>query len=360
MLPLMNRHISISNNPTLSNIQHFHWSPPIFWKYRMKHRKVSHIFPEIVIHVITWKRSRSLNRLLNSLLNAEYFGNRVSLNIHVDGNPSEHVLNILDKFYWPFGEKKTDYREEHFGLAGMMQTIWPNSTDSHNRVGIFFEDDIEVSPYYFMYVLYCIRQFYHRETKEKIFGCALHTPRVNEVVETNDPKNPPLWNPSIITADSFVLYQMPCSWGALYFSDPWHSFVQNHLNIRLKDPTEKIISGLRIHKWNNSWKKYLVEFFVENDFFMLYPNHPNQASYSTNHFELGLHTEHGNGNEDGHSEVLRSDANWVDYRFTVPLLGDWKIIAETIYNFRKRNDRSDREPFWCKISVFGQRLNEVC
>jgi hypothetical protein len=60
----------------------------------------------IAIHVFAWKRSRSLSRLLNSLNSADYNSNHViDLIVHVDGNPTDAVLKVLNEFEWKFGNE---------------------------------------------------------------------------------------------------------------------------------------------------------------------------------------------------------------------------------------------------------------
>jgi hypothetical protein len=58
----------------------------------------------ISIHVFAWKRSKSLRRLLNSLLEADYSSQDfVDLHFNIDGNPSPKVLKIIREFEWGFG-----------------------------------------------------------------------------------------------------------------------------------------------------------------------------------------------------------------------------------------------------------------
>lgn len=71
----------------------------------------------ISIHVFAWRRSKSLQRLCTSLLGAYYAGvEGITLIFHVDGNATEEVLEIVDRFVWPYGEKVVEKKEIRVGL----------------------------------------------------------------------------------------------------------------------------------------------------------------------------------------------------------------------------------------------------
>ena len=40
--------------------------------------------------------------------------------------------------------------------------------------------------------------------------------------------------------------------------------------------------------WKTSWKKFLIELAYLKGLVVLYPNFPNQSSFSTNHLEAGM------------------------------------------------------------------------
>jgi hypothetical protein len=72
---------------------------------------------QLTIHVFAWQRSHSLQRLLNSLLEAEYMGMKgIKMVIHVDGNPRKEVVDMVKAFEWPMGELVLDMKKERVGL----------------------------------------------------------------------------------------------------------------------------------------------------------------------------------------------------------------------------------------------------
>ena len=68
--------------------------------------------------------------------------------------------------------------------------------------------------------------------------------------------------------------------------------------------------------WQGSWKRFLFEFMFMRGEFLLYPNFPYQASFSTNHVEVG---EHINEKD---PTLLERRAN-----FTVPLITDETVFT---------------------------------
>jgi hypothetical protein len=58
---------------------------------------------KFIVHVFAWKRYASLNRLLESLVHARYFGLQVELIINVEGNATSKVIDYVSAFTWPHG-----------------------------------------------------------------------------------------------------------------------------------------------------------------------------------------------------------------------------------------------------------------
>lgn len=72
---------------------------------------------KLSLHVFAWKRAKSLNRLLTSLLKADYSSQSfVDMFIHIDGRPTDAVLEVIDGFSWPFGELIMKRNTRNIGL----------------------------------------------------------------------------------------------------------------------------------------------------------------------------------------------------------------------------------------------------
>lgn len=127
----------------------------------------------------------------------------------------------------------------------------------------------------------------------------------------------------------FFFFQLPCSWGALYKASAWKIFLEYYA-LRKMTSVNPDIPGSKSNLWLKSWKRYfsksnliftkfdnrpLIELMLINGWYMLYPNNPNCASFSTNYFEKGVHTQ-----PEDSAELYPDSINAGDRRFTVPLM----------------------------------------
>ncbi|KAJ3281448.1 hypothetical protein HDU76_008927 [Blyttiomyces sp. JEL0837] len=302
-----------------------------FLKHQQPQTTYQHPYPPIIIHVFAWRRSLSLQRLLKSLSNADYdtedgFGKvNIELVIHVDGGSTKTVDQIVDEFVWPYGIKRVVRNNETLGLKQMMKHAWHPSKSQDHHLSLFLEDDIELSPLYFKYIKWCTKTFLSpTPLRNDIIGCSLYTPRVNEISPTDNPQEPVRWVPDYLFGSDEVkggvfLLMLPCSWGGVYSGRWWRGFLEF---FEWRVGTEEggkfamVPRGARSNYWEKSWKRYLIEYMYNNTLYMVYPSFPNQTSFSTNHYEEGVHSV-PEGMEIVVSDRLREV---VDERFTVPLL----------------------------------------
>ncbi|KAI8800600.1 hypothetical protein BJ742DRAFT_879970 [Cladochytrium replicatum] len=307
---------SSPSNPSHSN-------PPTNWS--------------LVIHVLAWRRIRSLERLLMSLDNASFTAlhpahspvRTIDLFIHIDGGSHPNVNNLAHAYTWRYGNKFVIQKKHQIGIFGIMTSAWDlgSSTATH---ALFLEDDISLSPYFLDFIQLCVSSFLsHRSA----IGCALHTPRLDEVNFTADPQNPPAFTPEKVIGKNFSKFymQLPCSWGGVYSRESWSRFL-TYTKKRRADGINIYIPNSRTNDWQRSWKRYFVEYMVGNGFVLLYPSLPSQRSFATNHYEHGVHTVK-NGDVVRVPDYLREDP---DKRFTVPLVTedtvaeDWKRLERDL------------------------------
>jgi len=233
------------------------------------------------IVVITYNRLQSLLRLLNSLDRAHYTG-RVDLSISIEAGAPADVVHLIEKFNWQHGSKTLHVRVVKAGLVAAIVESWYPSHD--NEVGIILEDDLEVSPYYFEWLLSATTIALASNMRHRIFGISLYTPRV---IETTNPYR--IFLPDkAFPKFSVFLQQLPCSWGGAYFPTPWKMFVR-YMHHRLTTNGTMLVPGSRTNGWTNSWKKFFIEMAWAEALFMLYPNYKNQTSFTTNYLEPGAH-----------------------------------------------------------------------
>ncbi|KAJ3219161.1 hypothetical protein HDU67_002494 [Dinochytrium kinnereticum] len=278
--------------------------------------------PRISVHVFAWKRTVSFKRLLDSIREAEYGDHRsVSLTIHVDEGASRGVEELAQDFEWHYGRKIIDRKVAHTGLEQLMTNAWNPKDD--DEFAIFLEDDVEVSPLYFIYASYCAKMFLlPADERSQLMGCSLYTPRLNEISFTQDPQNPPEWTPEMafegtpFNGTRLYLMQLPCSWGAIYQARQWKLFVDFFQWRKGKGKMMPDVPRVRSNWWKQSWKRYLIEYMYLYGNVLIYPSFPNQTSFTTNHYEQGIHSV-GDAQTAEITDQLRHEA---DQRFTVPLM----------------------------------------
>ncbi|KAJ3143147.1 hypothetical protein HK100_008266 [Physocladia obscura] len=299
------------------------------WHYvnYTKYTKQSRKDIAVAIHVFAWQRAKSLLRLLKSLEEADYGHKRhIPLIIHMDAGYTAAVDNVVNEWLWKYGEKRIIKAEISLGPLQMMLRINKDvMLDKKNleSYSIFLEDDVEVSPLFFTYAIWCAKNFLLADsshTSAHIMGCSLYTPRLDEISPTLNPQNPPQWFPENILPPNtpLFMFQLPCSWGAIYSDQEWTRFVK-FAEKRISSTTDGIfpliLNEARSNLWTHSWKKYLIEYMYLKALTLIYPSFPAQVSFSTNHYEQGVHSV-SDGDIIQVPDIIREIP---DERFTVPL-----------------------------------------
>ncbi|KXS13682.1 hypothetical protein M427DRAFT_146489 [Gonapodya prolifera JEL478] len=312
---------------------------------------------DVVMHIFAWKRTHSLQRLLESIAGADYTGwecRPIDLDFHIDGDAKLEVVLMVEAFSWTRGTKRIHLRTTRAGLKKNVLGAWTPTTSDTRKFALFLEDDVEVSPLYFQYIVWCISTFFSsqlQQVNEFLMGCSLYTPRVDELNTTTDPQHPKPWTPPTVLPqsdtsevhgyDSATFYfQLPCSWGAVWQGSLWARFRQyasqrdriaDTLGLENVEKSLRHMPDLRSRTWRNSWKRIMNEFMFMQGMYMVYVSFPNETSFSTNHYEEGVHTV-ADGHEIKMSDKLRPP-ELVDKRFTVPLftLEDKRTVLKDLH-----------------------------
>eukprot|EP01018_Ginkgo_biloba_P031332 Gb_01245 [translate_table: standard] len=285
--------LAASSNQNASTLVHLPRSvvPKVLWMADLR----STALPNwnrmrISVNIITQNRPVSLQRLLNSLSNAYYLGDEITLSFNMDSKVDAETLKVVRNFNWPHGPKSLRRRIIQGGLIRAVSESWYPSSD--DDFGLLLEDDIEVSPYYYLWIKYALLAYHYdpQISLPELNSIALYTPRLIEVV-----KERPRWNATEffkqLHPNSPYLHQLPCSWGALFFPKHWREFYM-YMNTRFTEDAKKNpvqIPRSRTNGWQASWKKFLIDMMYLRGYVSLYPNFPNQTSFSTNHMEPGAH-----------------------------------------------------------------------
>ena len=228
---------------------------------------------KIAIVVIGYNRLPSIERLLDSLLNADYPDNDIPLVISIDCSRNEQLYNYVRNFKWPYGEKYVNIQETRLGLKNHIFQC--ADLTKFFRAVILLEDDLVVSPSFYYYSSDAVA---HYGNDDRIAEIALY--RNNDNGYAGFPFEP-LQN----GADVFI-WQDVCTWGEILTESMWKQFTR----WRDEDCSEQRIQNTdmprQIKEWTRAWSKPYNAFVVSTKRHVLYP----YIGVSTNYGDSGEHS----------------------------------------------------------------------
>ena len=120
--------------------------------------------------MVTHRRPASLRRLLRSLRCAHYFGDPVDLAFSLEAGADNETISLAAGWEWPHGQRRASRRAVKGGLIAAVVESWYPSGD--HSYGLLLEDDIEVSPLFYLYMkLTLLRYVYAAEADGGGGGC---------------------------------------------------------------------------------------------------------------------------------------------------------------------------------------------
>lgn len=262
----------------------------------------------IAIITVAYNRCDSLKRLLNSLDEAFYYDNKVTLIISVDKSNTDVVERFADEYQWNHGEKIVDKHEKNLGLRPHMMSLgkWFEQFDTL----VVLEDDIVVSPSFYSYIQKTVEKYHDCLD---IAGISLYSFSMN--YQTGLPFEP--------IKDEHDVYFMNCamSWGEVWMRDSWRRFYDWYL----QHQDFPMMSHLphRICSWNQkSWLKYHTRYCIEENKFFVHP----YVSLSTNFGEAGEHND-GTGNTIYQVELQQGEKKY----YELPKFGDEAVYYDGFF-----------------------------
>lgn len=236
----------------------------------------------VAIVVIAYNREDSLNRILNSLLKADYSctsktNGTVPLIISIDKSDNNRVSEIANEFLWPYGEKRVVLHDENLGLKKHVLECG-NYVDEFENI-IVLEDDLYVSNNFYSYASSALNFV---KDDEKIAGVSLYNHLLNVHVR----------EPFEAIYDGFDNYYMQFaqSWGQAYTKAQWHGFL-NWMSAHEDEPVSATNVPENVSSWSDkSWLKYYIKYVIDTDKYFIYP----RVSHTTNFGDEGTHATSGN------------------------------------------------------------------
>ena len=188
---------------------------------------------ELTVKILAQRRPESLERLLDSLAGASYPRRVViDVEINIDGAPSswtgddhKRVVQVAHEFQWPLGEVSVIQADSWRGLRQAWLECTPKNSLDETRF-IVFEDDLELSEAWFLYLSEATRNYARAPS---VAGIALQRQsRLDgsyEDEEVSGQKRLPALNPEI-GDDRAFLFPHVGSWGFAPEPRVWTAFLR--------------------------------------------------------------------------------------------------------------------------------------
>ncbi len=224
--------------------------------------------------VIGYNRVDSLKRLLGSLKDADYGGEKVDLIISLDNCGSDIVERYAERFEWQHGRKYIKTYPERLGLRRHVLTCGDYIDSGNYDALAIFEDDIFVAPTFFTFMKAAV-EFYKDD--ENIAGISLYSHFWSEY-------NCRSFTPEKRRYDTYFL-QYAQSWGQIWMPKQWDAF-RKWYEFNNGEIEEGLDTPSHIISWpKSSWLKYHIKYCIAENKFFVYP----YFSFTTNFVELGQH-----------------------------------------------------------------------
>ena len=229
---------------------------------------------KIAVTIIAYNRVNSLKRLVNSLKAAVYTDKEVDLIVSVDKSDAEEVAQYVHTIQWPFDKLIKEVKTENMGLRNHILSCGGYFEKYGYDTLIVLEDDIFVSPYYYMYACDTVSQY---KDDSDIAGISLYSLKRNLI--TGLPFEP------LNSGYDVYFMQLAQSWGQIWLKDQWNQFKEWYDKNQNYDFDNSVVPS-NLKSWpKTSWLKYHIAYCVENNKFFVYP----YTSFTTNFADAGVH-----------------------------------------------------------------------
>lgn len=226
---------------------------------------------KLPIIVIAYNRPRSLERLLKSLLMADYGETDIEIILSIDYSENTEVRALCELFDWPFGNKEVITHENLLGLKN--HVMFCGDLAAQKNGAIILEDDLVVSKFYYEYATRAA-EYYLNDTN--IAGISLYNYQYTET------RHLPF--KSLDLGFDTYFMQVASSWGQIWNAHHWNAF-KAWLNDNPSILPNEIIPDHLLSWGGNSWKRDFNRYLIASNKYFVYP----RSSYSTNFEDLGTH-----------------------------------------------------------------------
>ena len=236
------------------------------------------------IHILTMNRFHSLTRLLTSLENSIYNGDRVELHIHIDkSEKSKECIKVAQSFQFSHGLVNITVSKTKLGLRDAWLNAW--NVDENERA-IILEDDIELSVNWYSWLQKAWNTYKNRTD---LAGISLER-------QTLIPQKPSKHR-EILNNNIPFLYKLVGSHGFSPHPNQWKGFL-SWVKLKNLDTYDAKVDGLITSDWYNTldkksmWEQLFIKYCNLKSLYTLYVTLPERKTLAAHWREKG---EHFNG-----------------------------------------------------------------
>mmetsp|Transcript_24105 Transcript_24105/g.37845 ORF Transcript_24105/g.37845 Transcript_24105/m.37845 type:complete len:284 (-) Transcript_24105:377-1228(-) len=236
-------------------------------------------------------RLKAVKRLLESLVDSDYIGHTVDLDIKIDHDTKKRsdwreVILLSQGFNWPHGEKNVILEDQNRGLAYQFTHAWTPPEDN-KEYAMILEDDNAVSPMWYRWVR---RMWEH-------YGHLPHIAAVTLQHHSLCPRGGA--SKPIVNNNEPFAFRLLGSWGFGPSPTHWRMFQAEGLDV--KDPS---VPGLITTSWYNLWKtkkpgsmwtQHYIYMSHHKGWFTIYLTPNSRESMVANYREAGEHYDQSQG-----------------------------------------------------------------
>ncbi|XP_021359182.1 uncharacterized protein LOC110454129 [Mizuhopecten yessoensis] len=246
---------------------------------------------DLRVIVITYNRGNSVLRLLNSLNEADYLGDKVAIDVWIDrskdGVIHEETYAKARQFKFKHGIINVHNQTQHAGIYGQWMKTWNPSLDS-KEIAVILEDDLTVSKYFYKWLKNVHAKY---DSLLYINGFALQGYSMKHGGGPGQLRAP----------DENIVFMYPIlgTWGFSPSRENWIKYVKWYDNMSEVSGFHPTVAGILPTLWYNNflkqgktggmwsmWHVYHAWKFKERS---IYPNLPGKCGLTINWKEAGLH-----------------------------------------------------------------------
>lgn len=319
---------------------------------------------EVAVHVFAWRRRASLLNLFAGLsAGLELYSQLVSLPlyIHLDKNYSAQVAIACEEYRWDFGLKTVAYTtfttpsdDDPLKVGSRLEFLLTPIDVSSAEFHLLLEDDVVLSPAYWIYVRWCTRFLKERELGS-VVGCSLSTPKFNEM----ESAIPTELNLDQQYNSTILQIQVPSSWGAVYRGS-FIAELQEELDLARNAKVEANLSWIHVPhylKWQYSWKKHATKLLAQKSYALLYPNFFNGTSFAAHLNLLGVHSAHPKDSE--YMQKILCPTLQLDLQPPIIEAREWPLFSYSNVNYIEQELAKITLPFPLLTAFYKAKENSA-